>query len=93
MGTIHTSFSAGPKAIFGLMAKMIEIDTAQLKEAIERMHGDLAGHPTSNRAYACSSLMEGSKKRRFFAPLHQSPVDSPQAAMRAAIMTERRKPE
>jgi hypothetical protein len=100
---------------------MIEIDTTQLKEAIERMHGgaaalvesvpvretsagktvwegvvhvfDLAGHPTSSRAYAWSSPIEGSKKRRFFAALHQSPVDSPQAAVRAAIVTEHRKPE
>jgi hypothetical protein len=49
---------------------------------------DLAGHPTANCAYAWSSPIEGSSKRRFFAVLHQPPVDSPQAAVRAAIVAE-----
>ena len=51
---------------------------------------DLAGHPTATRAYAWSSPIEGSSKRRFFAVLHQPPVDSPQAAVQAAIVAERR---
>src|SRR6266566_648850 len=51
---------------------------------------DLAGHPTATRAYAWSSPIEGSTKRRFFAVMHQPPVDSPQAAVRAAIVAERR---
>lgn len=51
---------------------------------------DLAGHPTANRAYAWSSPIEGSTKRRFFAVLHQAPIDSPQAAVRAAIVAEHR---
>jgi hypothetical protein len=91
-------------------------DGAQLKEAVERMHGgtaqlaqsvpvretfegkpvwegivhvfDLVGHPTATRAYAWSSPIEGSTKRRFFAVLHQPPVDSPQAAVQAAIVAE-----
>jgi hypothetical protein len=49
---------------------------------------DLAGHPTATRAYAWSSPIEGSTKRRFFAVLHQPPVDSPQAAVRAAIVAK-----
>jgi hypothetical protein len=49
---------------------------------------ELAGHPTAIRAYAWSSPIEGSTKRRFFAVLHQPPVDSPQAAVRAAIVAE-----
>jgi hypothetical protein len=48
---------------------------------------DLGGHPTATRAYAWSSPIEGSTKRRLFAVLHQPPVDSPQAAVRAAIVT------
>ncbi len=43
---------------------------------------DLTGHPThptATRAYAWSSPIEGSTKRRFFAVLHQPPVDSPQS--------------
>ena len=51
---------------------------------------DLTGHPTATRAYAWSSPIEGSTKRRFFAVLHQPPVDSPQAAVRAAIVAEHR---
>jgi hypothetical protein len=49
---------------------------------------DLTGHPTATRAYAWSSPIAGSTKRRFFAVLHQPPVDSPQAAVRAAIVAE-----
>jgi hypothetical protein len=49
---------------------------------------DLAGHPTATRAYAWSSPIEGSTKRRFVAVLHQSPVDSPRTAVRAAIIAE-----
>ena len=51
---------------------------------------DLTGHPTATRAYAWSSPIERSTKRRFFAVLHQPPVDSPQAAVRAAIVAEHR---
>jgi hypothetical protein len=51
---------------------------------------DLAGHPTATRVYAWSSPIEGSTKRRFFAVLHQPPVDSLQAAVRAAIVAENR---
>ena len=47
-------------------------------------------HPTATRTYAWSSAIEGSTKRRFFAVLHQPPVDSPQAAVRAAIVAENR---
>jgi hypothetical protein len=51
---------------------------------------DLTGHPTATRAYAWSSPIEGSTKRRFFAVLHQPPVDTPQAAVRAAIVVEQK---
>jgi hypothetical protein len=53
---------------------------------------DLAWHPTATRAYAWSSPIEGSTRRRFVAVLHQPPVDSPQAAVRAAIIAEYRSP-
>ena len=49
---------------------------------------DLEGHPTATRAYAWSSPIEGSDKRRFFAVLHQGPVKSPVDAVRAAIVAE-----
>jgi hypothetical protein len=51
---------------------------------------DLKGHPAASRAYAWSSPIEGSDKRRFFAVLHQGPVKSPVDAVRAAIVAERR---
>ena len=49
---------------------------------------DLQGHPTANRCYAWSHGLNDSDKRKFIAVLHQGPVDSPQAAVRAAIASE-----
>jgi hypothetical protein len=51
---------------------------------------DLKGHVTATRAYAWSSPIEGSDKRRFFAVLHQPPITSPVEAVRAAIIAEQR---
>jgi hypothetical protein len=53
---------------------------------------DLAGHPTATRAYAWSSPIEGSTKRRFFAVLHTARISSPLEAVRAAIVAEHRTP-
>jgi hypothetical protein len=49
---------------------------------------DLAGHPAATRAYAWSSPIKGSTKQRFFGVLHLPPINSPHAAVRAAIVTE-----
>jgi hypothetical protein len=49
---------------------------------------DLAGNPKATRAYAWSSPIEGSTKRRFFAVLHLGGIRSPQDAVRAAIVAE-----
>lgn len=54
---------------------------------------DLTGHPKATRAYAWSSPIEGSDKRRFFAVLHVPPVTSPVEAVRAAIVAEHRNRE
>ena len=51
---------------------------------------DLTGHPKATRAYAWSSPIEGTDKRRFFAVLHQGPVTGPVEAVRAAIVAESR---
>jgi hypothetical protein len=51
---------------------------------------DIAGHPTATRAYAWSSPIEGSTKRRFFAVLHTERINSPLEAVRAAIVAEQR---
>src|SRR5271169_3696999 len=51
---------------------------------------DLIGHPSATRAYAWSSPIEGTAKRRFFAVLHLPPVDGPITAVRVAIVGEHR---
>ncbi len=51
---------------------------------------DLIGHPKATSAYAWSSPIEGSDKRRFFAVLHVPPVTSPAEAVRAAIVAEKK---
>lgn len=51
---------------------------------------DLAGNPKATRAYDWSSPIEGGEKRRFFAVLHTPSIGSPVAAVRAAIIQERR---
>lgn len=51
---------------------------------------DLTGNPKATRAYAWSSPVEGSPKRRFFAVLHLGAITGPVEAVRAAIVAERR---
>ena len=51
---------------------------------------NLADNPKATRAYAWSSPIEGSTKRRVFAVLHIPPVTSPIDAVRAAIAAEYR---
>jgi hypothetical protein len=51
---------------------------------------DLEHCPTTTRAYAWSSSVQGSTKRQFFATAHSGAIDSPAAAVRAAIAEERR---
>jgi len=49
---------------------------------------DLIDHPTAKRCYAWSYVVDDTGKRKFFAVLHQGPVDSPQNAVKAAIVGE-----
>jgi hypothetical protein len=51
---------------------------------------DLEGHSKATRAYAWSSPVEGSDKRRFYAVLHLGGIRSPLDAVRAAIVAEHR---
>ncbi len=51
----------------------------------------LVGHPKASRAYAWSHPVEGSTKHRYYAVLHVPPVDSPAAAVRAAIVADARR--
>lgn len=54
---------------------------------------NLEGNPDATRAYAWSSPIEGSDKRRFFAVLHMGAIKSPVDAVRAAIVAEHRSNE
>ena len=49
---------------------------------------DLDGHPKATRAYAWSSPVDGSDRRRFYAVLHLGPIRSARDAVRAAIVAE-----
>ena len=51
---------------------------------------NLDAHPSATIAYAWSSPIEGSDKRRFFAVLHLGGIRSPQDAVRAAIVAVHR---
>ena len=48
----------------------------------------LHGHPKAALCYAWSYTIDDSEKRRIVAVLHQGPVDSPVAAVRAAIVQD-----
>jgi hypothetical protein len=48
---------------------------------------ELVGHPNAPKAYAWAHDANGQKKRHVTV-LHVAPVDSPQAAVRAAIVQE-----
>lgn len=52
---------------------------------------DLDDHPRATRAYAWSSPIEGSDKRRFFAILHLGGIRSPADAVKAAIVAEHKR--
>jgi hypothetical protein len=80
----------GGKALLAQSVPVIETHNgATVWEGVVHVF-DLEGHPTASRAYAWSSPIEGSDKRRFFAVLHQAPVTSPADAVRAAIVAEQR---
>jgi hypothetical protein len=53
----------------------------------------LEGHPTAQKAYAWSVPVPGSERQRFYAVLHEGPVDSPERAVRAAIVRAYREGE
>src|ERR1700722_10961192 len=52
---------------------------------------DIEGHPKATRAYAWSSAIDGSDKRRVYAVLGIGAIKTPLDAVRAAIVAEHRK--
>lgn len=51
---------------------------------------NIEGHPQATRAYAWSSPIEGSERRRFFAVLQLGAIKTPLDAVRAAVVAEHR---
>ena len=49
---------------------------------------DLTGHPKAKRGYGWGYVATDEGGRRYFAVLELPPVDSPQTAVKAAIMSE-----
>lgn len=47
-------------------------------------------HPDTDTCYAWSSPVEGSERRKFYAVLKITPIDSPEAAVRASIVKDYR---
>jgi hypothetical protein len=50
----------------------------------------LHGHPKAKRAYAWSSPVEGTERRKFYAVLEVPPVASARDAVKAAIVADHR---
>ncbi len=96
----ETSIKALQKAILDLHGcKATWVKSVPVKEVFEGetvWEGvvqvfNLEGHPKATRCYVWSHGLDNSKKRRFFAVLHQGPINSPWAAIRATIVSEFRK--
>lgn len=51
----------------------------------------LEGHPKAKICYAWSSPIEGSDKRKFYAVLKLPPIETPEDAVRAAIVSDYKK--
>lgn len=49
---------------------------------------ELQGHPKASIAYAWVSPVRQSTKQRYYAVLHDGPVESPEDAVRAAIASD-----
>lgn len=49
---------------------------------------DIRGHPKATRGYGWGYVASESEGRRYFTVLELPPVDSPQTAVKAAIMSE-----
>jgi hypothetical protein len=92
--TVETKLKAAIERMHGGVAQFaqsVPVDEAFQGKAVWEgvVHVfDLTGHPIATRAYAWSSPIEGSTRRRFFAVLHTDRINSPLEAVRAAIVAE-----
>jgi hypothetical protein len=76
-----------------LRAENYGFDLERTPTAVAGLHPDAFTADTASLAYAWSSPIERSDKRRFFAPLHQRPVKSLVGAVRAALFAEHKRRE
>jgi hypothetical protein len=95
--SIEVSIETLTKAIFDLHGcKATWIESIPIKETFEGQtvwEGtvqvfNLIDHPKAKKCYAWSYIVNDSGKRKFFVVLHQGPVDSPQTAVKASIVSE-----
>ncbi|MDP2644197.1 MAG: hypothetical protein Q8P24_04610 [Desulfobacterales bacterium] len=94
----ETTQEALKKAIFDLHGcKSKWLESAPVKETFEGeavWEGtvqvfELIDHPTAKKAYAWSYLVDDSGQRKFFAVLHQGPINSAVNAVKASIVSEK----
>ena len=78
----------GGRAVFCSIEAVDERDNGKPVWQGEVHVFDLEGHPKATRAYAWSSPVEGSDRRRFYAVLHLGEIRSAADAVRAAIVAE-----
>ena len=90
------SLKAAVEGMHGGTARLVQtvpvresFDGAPVWEGVVHVFG-VTGNPAAKRAYAWSSPIEGSSKRRIFAVLRIPPINTPADAVRAAIVTEQR---
>lgn len=90
------SLKAAVEGMHGGTARLVqavpvreEFEGAPVWEGVVHVF-DLADNANATRAYAWSSPVEGSDKRRIFAVLHIPPITSPVEAVRAAIVAGHR---
>ncbi len=53
----------------------------------------IEGNPKADKCYAWSSPIEGSTKRRYYAVLKIPPIDSPERAVRASVVADKKNKE
>ena len=76
------------KAVYKRKTHVTEIFKGELVWNGDVYVFDLIGHPSAKLAYAWSSPVEGTNKRRFYAVLHAPPVKSAKGAVRASIVND-----
>jgi hypothetical protein len=72
------------KTKFKIYQKQISLSMGGVGRVVSVLK--IKGHSQAPKCHAWSSPIEGSTKRRYLAMLHIPPIDSPEKAVRAAIV-------